>query len=178
MKRDHLEHIIRAAAVIADVDELMIVGSQSILGAYPNAPTALLVSQEVDLYPFHHPERADIIEGAIGELSMFHETFGYYAQAVGPETCILAPNWESRLIAVKNEGTRGATGWCLAPVDLAVAKLSAQRAKDFHFVQIMLEHQLISIDSLLNLLDLTPVQEAKKQIALAFLKQLHTPSSN
>lgn len=38
MKLEQLEHIIRAAAVIADDDELIIIGSQAILGAYPQAP--------------------------------------------------------------------------------------------------------------------------------------------
>jgi hypothetical protein len=51
MRIEHLEHIIRAAAVIADDDELIIIGSQAILGAYPRAPEALLVSAEADLYP-------------------------------------------------------------------------------------------------------------------------------
>lgn len=68
VRRVDLEHIIRAASVIADVDELIIVGSQSILGTFPNAPKELLVSQEVDLYPKLYPERAELIEGAIGEL--------------------------------------------------------------------------------------------------------------
>ena len=72
MRRIDLEHIIRAAAVVADVEELIIVGSQSILGAYPNAPQKLLVSQEADIYPKQYPERAELIEGAFGELSMFH----------------------------------------------------------------------------------------------------------
>jgi hypothetical protein len=84
--REQLEHVIRAAAVIADDDELIIVGSQSILGQFPEAPVALRVSVEVDLYPKHHPDRADLIDGSIGELSPFHETYGYYAQGVGPTT--------------------------------------------------------------------------------------------
>ena len=35
---------------------------------YPDAPTELLLSNEVDLYPALHPERSDLIEGAIGQL--------------------------------------------------------------------------------------------------------------
>ncbi len=38
MKRRDLEHIIRAACAIADDDDLIIVGIQSILGQYLQAP--------------------------------------------------------------------------------------------------------------------------------------------
>ena len=58
------------------------------------------------------PERAILIDGAIGEGSYFHEQFGYYAQGVGPETAVLPEGWESRLVGVGNERTSGSTGWC------------------------------------------------------------------
>ena len=37
MNRQQLEHIIRAAADISDDDEIVIVGSQAILGQFPTA---------------------------------------------------------------------------------------------------------------------------------------------
>ena len=77
MKRRDLEHIIRAAASIAEDDEIVIIGSQAILGQHPDAPASLLVSMEADIYPKNHPERADLIDGSIGEGSFFHDTFGY-----------------------------------------------------------------------------------------------------
>lgn len=110
MNRQQLEHIIRAAADIADDDDVIVIGSQSILAQHPNAPAALLQSMEADVFPRTHSERAAIIDGAIGELSMFHETFGYYAQGVAPETATLPDGWQSRLVAIK---ARSATGWCL-----------------------------------------------------------------
>jgi hypothetical protein len=143
MKFEQLEHIIRAAAVIADDDELIIIGSQSILGSHPNAPESLLVSAEADVYPKNHPERADLLDGTIGELSPFHETFGYYAQGVSPDTATLAEGWEGRLIPIKTPATRGATGWCLHPHDLALAKLAAGREKDLRFVGEMARAQLL-----------------------------------
>ena len=86
MQREQLEHVIRAAASIVDDDEIMVVGSQAVLGAHPAAPAALLRSVEADVFPRNHPDRAILIDGAIGEGSPFHETFGYYAHGVGPET--------------------------------------------------------------------------------------------
>src|SRR5262245_3747191 len=82
MNRAQLEHLIRAASVIADDDELIVIGSQSVLGQFPDAPASLLASMEADLIPRHHPERWDLIDGTIGEGSPFHLTFGYYAQGV------------------------------------------------------------------------------------------------
>jgi hypothetical protein len=76
MKRRDLEHLIRAAGAIAESD-LIVIGSQAILGQHPDAPAEALRSIEADLIPVQHPERWALIDGAIGEGSPFHETFGY-----------------------------------------------------------------------------------------------------
>jgi hypothetical protein len=141
--REQLEHIIRAASTIADDDDLIIVGSQSILGQFPSAPASLLVSVEADVYPRNHPERADLIDGSLGELSPFHETFGYYAQGVEPGTAILPAGWEQRLVPLRSERTRGATGWCLEIHDLVLSKYVAGREKDAVFIGEALRHRLV-----------------------------------
>ena len=79
MTRAQLEHLIRAAADIANDEDIVVIGSQAILGESPDAPDTMRVSAEADLYPLHYPERADLIGGSIGELSPFHATYGYYA---------------------------------------------------------------------------------------------------
>lgn len=165
MKRTELEHIIRAAGAIAETDKLVIVGSQAILASYPEAPVELLVSQEVDTYPLDEPDKADLIDGSIGELSPFHEQFGYYAHGVGPETATLAPGWEDRLVPLTNENTRGVIGLCLHPMDLAVSKLSAGREKDIDFVRSMLEHALITAASVRDLAAALPETQTNKVLA-------------
>jgi hypothetical protein len=67
MKRRDLEHVIRTAADIADDDEIVVIGSQAILGQHPDAPAELCVSTEADVYPKNRPERAELIDGSIGE---------------------------------------------------------------------------------------------------------------
>ncbi len=96
-----LEHVIRAAGAIAEVDEIIVVGSQAILGAFPNAPPELLMSREVDLYPAGDPSKAILIDGSIGEGSLFDEQFMYYAHGVGPDTAVLPADWQSRLIPIQ-----------------------------------------------------------------------------
>lgn len=49
MRRTELEHIIRAAAAITNECEIVVIGSQSILGAVPTAPSSLLASMEADV---------------------------------------------------------------------------------------------------------------------------------
>jgi hypothetical protein len=101
MRRADLEHVVAAAAQIVGEDEFVVVGSQAILGSYPDAPASLLRSQEADVYPRNSPEKAIRIDGAIGDGSYFHQTHGYYAHAVGPETAKAPAGWEERLVPVQ-----------------------------------------------------------------------------
>jgi hypothetical protein len=68
MTREQLEHIIRASAKLTDQYEIMVFGSQAILGADPNPPAVFIASMEADVYPLAAPELAAKIEGTIGEL--------------------------------------------------------------------------------------------------------------
>jgi hypothetical protein len=135
MQRSELEHIIHASGDVAQDDEIVIIGSQSILGQFPDAPIRLLASMEADVYPNHNPDLADEIDGAIGEGPSFHELHGYYAQGVGPKTALLPSGWKDRVVVVKNENTNGIAGLCLEVHDLAISKYVAGRYKDLEFIQ-------------------------------------------
>ncbi len=139
MNRAELEHILRASKGTTGESEFIIIGSQSILGRHPDAPRELRQSMELDIYPRRRPELSREIERSLGELSLFSETYGYFADGVGPDTAVLPAGWEERLTAVYNENTGGATGWCIAPCDLTIAKLAAARPKDIAFVRALLK---------------------------------------
>jgi hypothetical protein len=170
MKRAQLEHIIRAACTIADDDELVIIGSQSVLAQFPDAPEELLVSLEADVYPRHHPERAELIEGSIGELSMFHRTFGYYADGVDVDTATLPSGWEERLVPIRGPGTAGNTGWALEIHDLLISKYVANREKDRHFTRAALRHGLADVETLQRRLAATAVADEKRARIAACIK--------
>lgn len=167
MNRAQLEHVIRAAATIAEDDELVIVGSQAILGQYPDAPDELLVSADVDLYPRNRPERADLIDGSIGELSPFHETFGYYAQGVGERTAVVPAGWEQRLVRVP---TSAGTGLCLEAHDLVISKYVAGRPKDREYVRAAIRHRLVDADVLLSRLAAVDIPEDLRQRLNGFIR--------
>ena len=95
MRRCDLEHLIRAAGAVSGEGKLVIIGSQSVLGQFPDAPEALLRSAEADVFAEGNPLASDLIDGAIGEGSPFHELFGYYAQGVAAETAVLPDGWRT-----------------------------------------------------------------------------------
>lgn len=172
MRRSELEHLIRASGDIADDDEIIIIGSQAILGQFPDATARLLSSMEADVYPRNYPEKADKVDSAIGEGSSFHELHGYYAQGVGKRTAVLPEDWESRLVAVNNENTNGVTGYCLEVHDLAVSKLIAMRPKDVEFVQELVRHDMLDKQTMLRRLRQTDLQKSVRTSVRTRIKSL------
>ncbi|MCC6521483.1 MAG: hypothetical protein IT373_02370 [Polyangiaceae bacterium] len=164
MTRRQLEHLIGAAATIADDDEIVVIGSQAVLGQFPDAAPELLVSVEADLYPKNHPELADLIDGSIGELSPFHDTFGYYAQGVGEETATLPRGWKERLVPVRSARTRGATGLCLEVHDLVVSKAVAGRDKDARFIAAAVRLGMVSVPVVRERLAATDLSDAERAV--------------
>lgn len=174
MQRADLEHIIRAAAVVAQDDEFVIIGSQAILGQFPDAPAPLLLSPEADLYPRHHPDRATEIDGALGDGSPFHEAYGYYAHGVGPETAKPPAGWQGRLVPVHVAALAGsgrsATGWCLEVHDLVLAKCAAGRQRDWDFAADAIRHGVVDAQQLLRRLPTLPLPHSQR----AHLKRVLT----
>ena len=171
MKRIDLEHIIRAAGSITQDDEIIIIGSQAVLGQYPSAPEALLRSMEADIYPKNKRHLSDLVDGSIGELSPFHATFGYYAHGVGEETVVLPDGWEKRLIAIKNENTAGVTGWCLEIHDLIVSKYVAGRERDLEFAAEAIEQGLVQKQILRERTAALPVEGSVKDRILKIIRR-------
>ena len=169
MKRSELEHVIRASGAIADDNEIIIIGSQSVLGQFPNAPVRLLASMETDIYPKNKPALADLVDGCIGEGSFFHAEFGYYAQGVGPDTAVLPNGWQERLISINNENTNGVTGLCLEVHDLAISKYVAGRVKDLEFVSELARQKMVDRNTLLQRLKKT---EASKVARSRIMKRI------
>jgi hypothetical protein len=64
VRREDLHYVVAAAARIVGEDEWVIVGSQAILGPYPDAPAGMLRSMEADLYPRAAPDKAVLAEGS------------------------------------------------------------------------------------------------------------------
>lgn len=172
MLRPQLEHIIRAAAAITGAPEFVIIGSQALLGQFPEAPNELLVSIEADVFSLRHPADSDLIDGSIGEGSPFHQTFGYYAHGVTVETAVLPEGWRHRLVPIHNQNTGGGTGLCLEIHDLAVSKLVAGREKDLDFISGLVRHRFILTETVRVRLGATPLVRERLDMCCARLERL------
>ncbi|MDA8264648.1 MAG: hypothetical protein M0T79_04745 [Actinomycetota bacterium] len=163
MKRSELEHIIRAAGSILGEDTVIIVGSQAILASRPEEelPPAAMRSLEGDVLPLDDRDgvKADLIDGALGELSLFDSTHGIHADGVSASTSILPALWRDRLIAYSNPNTNGVTALCLERHDLCVAKLVANRDKDREFVRALIGKDIVDVDIIISRLALTDISD-------------------
>lgn len=171
MKRSDLEHLIRAAGAIADDTDIVIIGSQSILGQFPDASAKLLASAEADLFPLHRPELADLIDGSIGEGSQFHELFGYYAQGVSDRTATLPAGWRNRLVRIANPNTGGVCGLCLEVSDLAISKYVAGRQKDLEFTRELANRAMTDSRVLLARVEQTELQPEIREVVRARIRR-------
>jgi len=96
------------------------------------------------------------VDGAIGELSPFHESFGYYAQGVSVTTAVLPRGWQERVVRWSNHSTGQANAAFLEPHDCAVSKLVAHRDKDRAFVSALLQAGLLDPQILLDRINALP----------------------
>ena len=113
---------------------------------------------------------------AIGYLSPFHESFGYYADPVDLSTATLPKGWRGRLVNLPPGETGDVTGLCLEPHDLAIAKYVAGRDKDLIFNRELARRGLLVKEHLLALLEDTPVDTAtRERIRGAVTRDFRTP---
>ena len=173
MRREEFEHTIRAAGSILGANEVLVIGSQALHASVSaELPDAAQRSVEVDVAIFGDSDgsKADLIDGSIGEASMFHETFGYYAQGVTEATAVLPRGWRDRLIRFETPGTQGVVACCLDPNDLWIAKAIANRPKDIEFCKALLTDRIV--DRALLSIRLEEVEELNERIRLIVQRRI------
>lgn len=112
MRLGQLEHAIRTACQIIGHPEVIVVGSQAILGSIPEEelPAVATMSTEVDILPIASDNAetarlADLIEGVAGKFSPFEDLHGFSIDGVDLHTSVLPSGWRDRLVRVNNANT-------------------------------------------------------------------------
>jgi hypothetical protein len=158
MKKQQVDHVLRAAGRITGEKQFIIIGSQSLHGKHPDLPDQILASAEVDLIASRATDRTDWLN-EIGADSPFHASFGYYADPVDETTARLPRGWKGRLVHLSPGDTDGVKGLCLDPHDLAIAKYFARREKDRTFTRELARRGIVTRQRLLALLDKTSLED-------------------
>lgn len=147
MIRQELAHLLRAACRIVEDKDVIVVGSQAILGSFDedDLPAVAIVSEEADLAFKYDGDRAkaDRVAGAIGEFSDFHLLNAYYVDGVALELIALPDGWQDRVVAWDLRSSEPADPRFLEPHDLAASKLVAFREKDLAFVEALVGTGLV-----------------------------------
>jgi len=170
MKKQQVDHVLRAAGRITVEKQFVIIGSQSLHGKHPDLADDIVLSAEVDLIATKRADRTEWLN-AIGVYSQFHERFGYYADPVDETTAVLPKGWKGRLVNLPAGDTEGVQGLCLDPQDLAIAKYVARRDKDVAFNRELARRKIIDKKQMLALLDKTPVSQEVRERIRAYIEQ-------
>lgn len=176
MRPADFEHVVAAAAEVTGEDDLVVIGSQAILGSFAQPPEALLQSLEADIYPLRDPASADAIDGALGDGSQFHVAFGYYAHGVDPETAKAPRGWQERLvrreIPRRVASTRTPVAWCLEVHDLVLSKCVAGRQRDWDYAAQALNAGIVEAEVLLGRVPDLPVTDELRRYIERMLRAM------
>jgi hypothetical protein len=169
MKKQQVDHVLRAAGELTGEKQFVIIGSQSLHGKYPDLADDILRSFEVDLIAKNTANRTEWLN-FIGQDSRFHETHGYYADPVDENTATLPKGWKGRLVNLPAGDTQGVSGLCLDPHDLAIAKYVARREKDIVFTRALAARGIVQQSQLLALLEKTAIDAKSRERIRGFIE--------
>jgi hypothetical protein len=142
---EDLHRAVRSIAVHFKTDIVVIIGSQSVLLEWPDAPVLMRTSGEIDAYPGNirnweaeNPDdlASEEINALFGWGSSFHDEFGFYIDGVDESTAKLPLDWQARAITIDVDahGNR-VTAVTPCPEDMVCAKLNRLSEKDKAYIE-------------------------------------------
>ena len=147
MNISDIDRVLSAIRDASGLDEFVVVGSLSALGITSGKlPPRMTWSMEVDAYPERDPQRAPEFSGQFGEGSAFHQTYGYYFDAISPDRPTLPEGWAQRMI--KQVLPSGVKVKYLDPNDCAVSKYARSEPKDREWIRAGIEAGILSLPTI------------------------------
>lgn len=135
--------LVSDAARLVRRGELVVFGSSASPSGSANAPR----SRDVDLW-CDPPERGEVVEALMGELSWYHERHGAYVEVWAPETFAAPAGWRSRALVRRPEGSPEVTLVIPHPHDVLFAKLERMTESDIEHARRILAEFPLRTDAL------------------------------
>ena len=147
MNISDIDRVLSAIRDASGLDEFVVVGSLSALGiTNGKLPPRMTWSMDVAAYPERDPQRATEFSAQFGEDSTFHQTNGYYFDAVSPDLPTLPEGWEQRMI--KQVLPSGVKVKYLDPNDCAVSKYARSEPKDREWIRAGIKAGILSLPTI------------------------------
>jgi hypothetical protein len=185
---EDVERAVRAVATAFNTDRVFIIGSQGILLAWPNAPSLMRMSPEIDLYPENakdweaeekkkypgeSPEASEQIDALFGSGSQFHQMHGFYIDGVDENTATLPVDWRTRAVVRQIDvGSRSVTAIAPCPDDLVVSKLARLEDKDKSFIEAYYSERPLDVSVIEERIGLSNFESTVAQRAIAYIRDL------
>ena len=185
---EDLQRVIRALAREFNTDAVFIIGSQAILMSWPDPPSIMLMTPEIDAYPANARvweiaeearddgiprEASEHIDGLFGEGSSFHRAHGFYIDGTDESTAKLPEGWNARAIVRRLDvDGRMVKAIAPAPEDLVVSKLARLDDKDKAFVDAYHNARPLDIALIEQRIATTNLDPAVAARAVAYLRSL------
>jgi len=185
---EDLVETVKAIARLFNTDKVFIIGSQSILLSWPDAPAILRTSGEIDAYPGNakiweitrknldpddEPEASEEINALFGEGSTFHKEHGFYIDGVDENTARLPKDWTKRVIQKEIEvDGRKVLAVAPCPEDVIVSKLARLAVKDKEFVEAYHAARPLNAELIVERVKATNLEPALQARALNFVHRL------
>jgi hypothetical protein len=183
-----LERTVRAIATEFKTERVFIIGSQSILLAWPEAPTLMRSSAEIDAYPENAKiwqieeekrrpgecaEASEHIDALFGMGSQFHKTHGFYIDGVDENTARLPAGWQNRALVRRIAvGERIVKAVAPCPEDLIVSKLARLDDKDKAFIEAYHSERPLDPNVIEERIRLADFETAISDRALGYIRNL------
>jgi hypothetical protein len=148
MRLDQFHHGLRASSGITGESSFTVIGTAAILSQNPElaeGDESVVTTHEIDIWPTSGVQEVGEVLESIGEMSPFHETFGFYIDPYQPGNAILPQGWLQRTIPYTTVEAAGTTAYCLEKHDLVVAKLARGDQKDIAFVAELIRRGVIDV---------------------------------
>lgn len=174
-----LQHLLRAAAALAEDRTFLVLGSASLLASFPelggeSEPLASTYDADLCPQPFDELTGA-MIEEALGAEQSYHRRHGYHADILRDTIFDTLPaGWRERLVPVPGIPMAKA----LDPHDLAAVKLLVARPKDLALLRQLIGSAVLDTGVLLQRIDLLPLPVESMPRVLSLFRSLTARSAS
>ena len=162
MKKQQVDHVLRAAGRITGQKQFVIVGSQALHGKHPDLPDEICRSAEVVPDRKGHSQQDGMAQRRRGlALPPVLRVLRRSRQRIdGHAPARMA--WA--LVNLPEGDTEGVRGLCLDPHDLAISKYYARREKDLTFTRELARRRFTTKARLLALVSIRRLRTVRRRI--------------